>query len=230
MHDNTIVGNASHYPNKECKPNDEELTNNKLKPPALEEINFLKDTCNLFRLQVLEMSSVDSMSWLKQSTLKVPLDLALLKVTKQKSFKFQYIQPNKDPFLIGAAAIHNLLGPQIQADICVVIPPQSFQKDDWFNMVYDQKRAYYLTYIAQQILKSKDFEDTGEENLKFNYYNNNPLEPLPVSKLSSKPSLLVVEDEMSFKLNRFVPWNNNIRLSLFDEEASDDSVPFTTPN
>uniref|UniRef100_A0A1A9VG95 Nucleolar protein 6 n=1 Tax=Glossina austeni TaxID=7395 RepID=A0A1A9VG95_GLOAU len=262
--------------NKKCKLNDEGLTNNKLKPPVLEEINDLKDTCNLFhstlfRFQVQEMlaelkiknkyleyintflekfkvflknlptssegkESVDSMSWLKQSTLKVPLDLAHLKVTKQKSFKFQYIQPNKDPFLIGAAAIHNLLGPQIQADICVVIPPESFQKGDWLNMVYDQKRAFYLTYIAQHILKSKDFEDIGEENLKFNYYNNNPLKPVleirPASKLTSKLSirLLVVGDEMSFKLNRFVPWNNNIRLSLFDEEANDDSVPFATPN
>ncbi|KAL9872396.1 nucleolar protein 6 Mat89Ba isoform 2-T2 [Glossina fuscipes fuscipes] len=271
--DKTIKAPVITY--KKCKPNEEALTNNKLKRPALEEINDLKDTCNLFhsnlfRLQVQEMlaevktknkyleyintflekfkillknlptsdrkENMDSISWLQQSTIKVPLNLAPLKVIKQKLFKFQYIQPNKDPFLIGAAAIHSLLGPEIQADICVVIPPQSFQKDDWLNMLYDQKRAYYLTYVAQHILKSKDFEDIGEENLKFNYYNNNPLKPVleirPVSKLSSKLSirLLVVGDERSFKLNRFVPWNNNIRLSLFDEEANDDSVQFATPN
>ncbi|KAI9576929.1 hypothetical protein GQX74_011352 [Glossina fuscipes] len=29
---------------------------------------------------------------------------------------------------------------------------------------------------------------------------------------------------------RFMPWDSNITLSLFDEEANDDSVPFATSN
>uniref|UniRef100_A0A1A9W458 Nucleolar protein 6 n=1 Tax=Glossina brevipalpis TaxID=37001 RepID=A0A1A9W458_9MUSC len=179
---------------------------------------------------------MDSMLWIKESSLKVPLDLTLLKVTKQKVFQFQYIQPIKDPFLIGAAAVQSLLGPQIQADICVIMPPQCFQKENWLNIQYDQKRAYYLTYIAQHLLKSEEFPNINEENLKFNYYNNNPLKPvleiIGGLKLNSNPiiRIFIVGDETSFKLNRFVPWNNNIRLSLFDEEPNDDAIEFATPN
>ncbi|KNC25568.1 hypothetical protein FF38_12937 [Lucilia cuprina] len=186
-----------------------------------------------------EKQDIDKLMWLKKSQLAAPINLQALKVQQQKVFQFQFIKPTTEPFLLGACNTQTLLGPKLQADIAVLMPEECWQKENYLNLQYDQKRAYYLTYLTQKLLESKVIAGLREEHLKFNYYNNNPLKsvleitpPVEAGKnLSQKLSIRIFIgcEQNSFKLNRFVPWNNNIRSSLFDSN-DEDSVPLATPS
>ena len=188
-----------------------------------------------------EKQDMNKLNWLRKTGLAVPINLQSLKVQQQKVFQFQFLKPSTEPFLIGACNTHTLLGPKLQADIGVLMPAECWQKENYLNLQYDQKRAYYLTYLTQKLLESKVIIGLTLEHLKFTYYNNNPLKPVleitPPEEagkhLAQKLSIriFVATEQQSFKLNRFVPWNNNIRASLFDSNANgeDETVPFATP-
>lgn len=151
-----------------------------------------------------------------------------------KNFHFQFIAPQEKAFLIGSAETNTWIGDKLIADVCVPMPSKCFQKEDYLNLIYDQKRALYLAYIANQMLKKK-FHAT---DLKFNFTHNNPYKPVlevvPDGKIGKKLTfrIYVSGDEKSFKLNRFVPWNSNIRDSLFrkKKENDEDEIPLATPN
>uniref|UniRef100_A0A1I8NBL1 Nucleolar protein 6 n=1 Tax=Musca domestica TaxID=7370 RepID=A0A1I8NBL1_MUSDO len=189
-----------------------------------------------------EKEDMNKLSFLKKSSIQVPLNLPALKVEQQKLFQFQFLKPKVEPFFIGACNTKTLLGPQLQADICVVMPPDCWQKENYLNLQYDQKRAFYLTYLTQKLLESKVVPDLKAENLKFVYYKNNPLKPLleitPPESAGKKISqklvfrIFVSGDVSSFKLNRFVPWNNNVRSSLYgvEEEAVHTATPSYNSN
>lgn len=187
-----------------------------------------------------EKQDIDKLIWLKKTTLAVPINLQSLKVQQQKMFQFQFLKPTTEPFLIGACNTHTLLGPKLQADIAVLMPVECWQKENYLNLQYDQKRAYYLCYLTQKLLDSKVIAGLTLDHLKFNYYSNNPLKsileitpPEEAGKnLAQRLSIriFVATEQLSFKLNRFVPWNNNIRASLFDsdENNEDETVPLAT--
>ncbi|XP_061392483.1 nucleolar protein 6 [Musca vetustissima] len=187
-----------------------------------------------------EKEDMNKLSFLKKHNITVPLNLPALKVQQQKLFQFQFLKPTVEPFFIGACNTHTLLGPQLQADICVVMPADCWQKENYLNLQYDQKRAFYLTYLTHKLLESKIIPDLTASQLKFVYYKNNPLKPLleitppetAGKKLSQKLvfRIFVVGDESSFKLNRFVPWNNNIRSTLYGVEEDASGTRTATPN
>lgn len=187
---------------------------------------------------------MNNQEWLKKCQIKFPISLHNLHVEQQKVFQFQFIKPKVSPYLIGAAATHSLLGPKLNADISILMPEECFQKENYLNLIYDQKRAYYLTYIANKLLNSRVFGNELTTNkMKFNYYNNNPLKPIleitptPLTddnvkmNIANKLSirLFVTVEESAFKLNRFVPWNNNVRASIFGDDT-EESIPLATPN
>ncbi|XP_067634279.1 nucleolar protein 6 [Eurosta solidaginis] len=201
-------------------------------------------------LSSLETSALkedmNNLEWLKNSPLKFPLSLRNLRLQQQKVFQFQFIKPKVSPFLIGAAATQTLIGPKLNIDICIPMPEECFQKENYLNLIYDQKRAYYLTYIGNQLLSCKQFgKELSTDVLKFTYCNNNPLKPVleitPTSFIGysgSKKSniskklclrLFVAAEESTFKLNRFVPWNNNLRASIFGDDDAE-SLPLATPH
>lgn len=186
-----------------------------------------------------EKQDMDKLQFLKQSQVSLPLNLQALKVQQQKLFQFQFIKPSSEPFFLGACNTNTLLGPKLQADIGVLMPEECWQKDNYLNLQYDQKRALYLTYLTQKLVESKLFTGLNYDHLKFNYYNNNPLKPVlqitppeeAGKNLAQKLSIRIFVscEPNSFKLNRFVPWNNNIRSSLF-EINEEESVPLATPS
>lgn len=191
-----------------------------------------------------EKEDMNNQEWLKKCQIKFPISLHNLHVEQQKVFQFQFIKPKVSPYLIGAAATHSLLGPKLNADISILMPEECFQKENYLNLIYDQKRAYYLTYIANKLLNSRVFGNELTTNkMKFNYYNNNPLKPIleitptPLTddnvkmNIANKLSirLFVTVEESAFKLNRFVPWNNNVRASIFGDDT-EESIPLATPN
>ncbi|XP_055850097.1 nucleolar protein 6 [Episyrphus balteatus] len=179
-----------------------------------------------------ENSKNDSnqLNWLNKSQLILPLVLNRFQL---KTFQFQFIKPTEDPFIVGSFKHRAMVGPKLTVDVCVSMPNECFQKDDYLSLVYDQKRALYLTYIANEMTRT---ETDNNFKYQFNYFNNNPLKPvLEVTPSGSIGKKLIVRifvgaEEQSFKLNRFVPWNSNIRGSIFGEKNTSDSLPFATPN
>ncbi|XP_037956173.1 nucleolar protein 6 isoform X2 [Teleopsis dalmanni] len=185
-----------------------------------------------------EKQNCDEMLWLQRSILKFPFSSTELGIEKQKKFYFQFIKPNVEPYFIGSFATRSWLGSKLVADVCVQMPAECFQRENCLNFVYEQKRAYYLTYLVNQMLKSKYFGNLNVNHLKYNYYSNNPhksvLEITPTyldEKLASKVIIrvFVAGAETSFKLSRFVPWTNNVQSKIFGEIESEASVGLATP-
>ncbi|XP_011199352.2 nucleolar protein 6 [Bactrocera dorsalis] len=191
-----------------------------------------------------EKEDMNNQEWLKKSQIKLPISLHNLHVEQQKVFQFQFIKSKVSPYLIGAAATQSILGPKLNVDISILMPEECFQKENYLNLIYDQKRAYYLTYIANKLINSRVFgKELTTDKLKFSYYNNNPLKPIlditptPLTddnvktNIANKLSLrlFIAAEESAFKLNRFVPWNNNVRANIFGDDT-DESIPLATPN
>ncbi|KAH8359720.1 hypothetical protein KR093_008614, partial [Drosophila rubida] len=227
-----------------------------VKPPTLEEIKELRDTrnlfhSNLFKLQVKEMLDEIQIkpkytsfigTWLETLTTSLEelddglLDTCQLEVPlhlNKKPFNFQFITPAVPPKLIGAAATGTLLGPKLVVDVALEMPAACFQKEDYLNLVYDQKRALYLASVASKIKQQPAF---ATDNFEYNYHANNPLKPVleitPASKLGSHVMfrLYVTAPADIFQLSRFVPWNNNIRPSVFGdkyEKKDNQTLPAT---
>ncbi|KAH8307533.1 hypothetical protein KR044_000288, partial [Drosophila immigrans] len=216
-----------------------------VKPPTLEEIKELRDTrnlfhSNLFKLQVKEMLDEIQLkpkvigligTWLETLTAALEklddglLDTCQLEVPlhlNKKSFNFQFFTPSSPPKLIGAAATGTLLGPKIVVDVALEMPAACFQKDDYLNLVYDQKRALYLASVASKIKQLPAF---SADKFDYNYHANNPLKPVlemtSASKLGNHVMfrLFITASPDIFQLRRFVPWNNNIRPSVFGDKC-----------
>ncbi|XP_034112362.1 nucleolar protein 6 isoform X2 [Drosophila albomicans] len=230
--------------------------NESVKPPTLEEIKELSDTrnlfhSNLFKLQVKEMLDEIQIKpkynsfisiWLEslvtaleelddglldKCQLEVPLHL------NKKSFNFQFIAPSAPPKFIGSATTETLLGPNIVVDVALEMPAACFQKDDYLNLVYDQKRALYLAYVASKLKQNTAF---SADKFAYNYHANNPLKPVlemtPGSKVGSHVMfrLYITTPATVFQLSRFVPWNNNVRPSVFGDKSpknSNEALPAT---
>lgn len=233
-------------PKSETKKKKSKHTEN-VKPPTLEEIKELRDTqnlfhSNLFKLQVKEMleelqlkSKFTSYieTWLESfkeavsefedsllDTCHLEVPLTLLK----KPFNFQFLKPTSPPKLIGAAATGTLLGPKIVVDVSLEMPAECFQRDDYLNLIYDQKRALYLATVASKL---KELSGFAADQFAYNYLRNNPLKPVleitPAAKVGKHLSLClyITAPAQVFKLSRFVPWNNNIRPSVFGDKWDD---------
>ncbi|XP_055904570.1 nucleolar protein 6 [Eupeodes corollae] len=170
-----------------------------------------------------------ALPWLKKSQMILPLALDKFQL---KSFQFQFIKPTEKPFIVGSFKHQAMIGPKFTVDVCVLMPNECFQKDDYLNLVYDQKRALYLAYIANKMTQT----NPDKYDFKFNYFNNNPLKPVlevtPAGSIGKKLILriFVGAGESAFKLNRFVPWNSNIRGSIFGEKDTSENLPLATPN
>ncbi|XP_068153194.1 nucleolar protein 6 [Drosophila tropicalis] len=224
---------------------------NKVKPPTLEEMKELRDTrnlfhSNLFKLQVKEMLEELQLKskytdfidkWLENFTtftkqledglmdrcqLEVPLHL------HKKTINFIFSKPEQPPQLIGAASQGALLQPNFIVDIALEMPKKCFEKDDYLNLIYDQKRALYLAYVTDKMKSSSIY---SEDQFAYNYYANNPLKPVleltPSAKIGKhlKFRLFITAPVETFRLGRFVPSNNNIRPILFNDEWNVEEQP-----
>ncbi|KAM7363177.1 nucleolar protein 6 Mat89Ba [Cochliomyia hominivorax] len=213
----------------------------KIKEKYLNYINNFMEQFKLFVKNIQNMpekQDMNKLKFLKNTKISLPLNLQALKVQQQKVFQFQFIKPSSEPLFLGACNTNTLLGPKLQADIAVLMPEECWQKENYLNLQYDQKRAFYLVYLTQKLVECKLFNGLSLDNLKFNYYNNNPLKPIleitPPEEagkhLAQKLCLRIFIgcEQKSFKLNRFVPWNNNIRSQLFETVEDEESIPFAT--
>lgn len=174
----------------------------------------------------IEKQQWSDIKWLNTKVMN-PLSNDQLNLPK---FCFQFLTP-KSVRLTGSKLISTLQSDHIAVDIAVEIPRKCFQKEDYLNTIYHQKKAIYLSYLA---LKLRKWDQ--QANLEFMYDRLDILRP--ILKITANSDLKkavtfnihVVAEEGTFKLTRFVPWNSNIRDALFDGSDSGSGDIVNTPH
>ncbi|XP_055379758.1 nucleolar protein 6 [Condylostylus longicornis] len=197
---------------------------------------FVNDWLSQFNAFLDEMESqtekLDScnLTWVKACQFKSPFRR---KNTVKQKFQFQFLKPSKPAVFVGSFVSNTIIDSLMTIDICVEMPAKTFQKGDYLNLIYEEKRSLYILYLAHKMVESKKY---NAELIHYNYFQNNSLKPvLEVSvdgKYQDKVKFRIfpVPEDGSFKLNRFVPWNSNIRSNLFDENTSkENEIFYATP-
>lgn len=209
----------------------------------MDEINELKETedlyhSNLFRMQIDELLKEVTVpeselvsSWVSKFKLelnklpKVNLD-SLLKDDKyplsfqpEKKFQVHY-EPPENVSVYGSHSFSTDIAPNVVVDVFINIPSEVLKKDDYLNHTYFHKRALYLFYISKKLLGKKYLC----EKLSIVKLKNNILKPV-LEIVFEKTTFLVhaIPSEEFFKLNRFIPRTNNIKL---DASAANDGTPY----
>lgn len=157
-----------------------------------------------------------------QSRLPKDVKVPFLQVPYNVKGKFQYLPPSSTK-VIGSYLLGTCIKPQINVDVAVIMPAEILQSKDNFNQRYLRKRALYLVHIAHHLSKNKIFG-----SVKFGYFNSNHLKPILYLSPQGKDEKLVTvrlhpcAPASFFKLTRFHPSRNNIRVSWFlDQEAAE---------
>lgn len=164
--------------------------------------------------------------WLNQKVM-YPLNNEQFQLPK---FHFQFLTP-KAVRLTGSKPLSTLQSDNISVDIAVEIPKKCFQKEDYLNTIYHQKKATYLSYLA---LKLRKWDQ--QTNLEFMYDRLDALRPVLRITASSdlkKPIIFNIHvhaEQGTFKTSRFVPWNSNIRDALFDGSDGESGDIVQTPH
>ncbi|KAL7016232.1 hypothetical protein ACKWTF_009968 [Chironomus riparius] len=222
---------------KKHKTSDEKLT--------AEQINEMKESeelyhSNMFRMQIdetlkeikLKCSQEEFINkWLttfKKFLNKLPNEniSGLLKhddypmraklIEEDKKFQMTYQSP-KDAFLYGSYALSTNIGNDSAVDIHLIVPDESFKKSDYLNHIFIHKKTLYLWFIAKK-LKEKG---TLGGNIKVIYLKNDPLKPvLMIDAEEFHISITASISQEFFKLNRFVPKTNNIKLKDVEESTT----------
>lgn len=135
--------------------------------------------------------------------------------------------------LVGSYALNCAINSKLCADIEIVVPSDTFSKNDSINYRYHKKRAAYLAYIASFI---KNYDNVEEVN--YSCSNSSDTKPYlilkPKGKLGNHVSLkinLSCERE-AYKYHRFSPSRNNLREAWFfntDNSESGSDVGPPTP-
>lgn len=205
----------------------------------MDEINELKETedlyhSNLFRMQIDELLNEVSVpksefvsSWISK------LKLLLSKLTKtelqpllkdekyplsfqpaepEKKFEVQFVPPEKVS-VYGSQSLGTAIAPNVVVDVLITIPGEVLKKDDYLNQTYFHKRALYLLYISKKLTGKRDLC----ERLSFVKLKHNPLKPV-LEVIVEKTTFLIhaIPSQDFFKLNRFIPRTNNIKLDASD--------------
>lgn len=158
------------------------------------------------------------LKWLKKQNCKIPLNVADLNVPE---FNFQFIAP-KSIKVIGSYKLNTLVGPTYAVDVAIEMPAECFQKENYLNLIYHQKKALYLSYLA---IKLKNWNQVAD--CAFSFFHNdkfNPVLEIRPANATSKHIKFIIQlhcERNSFKWTRFVPQTSNVRGGLFNEDSSE---------
>ncbi|XP_067887760.1 nucleolar protein 6 [Heterodontus francisci] len=177
---------------------------------------FLHEVKNLLsNIPETKQVHVTDQSWLPQ-VVKVPF----LQVPYNVKGKFHFLPPASVK-VVGSYLLGTCIKPEINVDVAVTMPAEILQAKDNLNQRYLRKRALYLAHIAYHLSKNKLFGC-----VKFGYFNSNHLKPILYLSPQGKDEKLVTvrlhpcAPASFFKLSRFHPSRNNIRVSWFLQQES----------
>lgn len=182
-----------------------------------------------------EKINASELPWLKSKKVVPPFSEEIPWVKSQ--YFFQFLAP-KAVNSIGSLQTSTVIGFAPVLDVCLVMPPEFFQKGNHLNGIYHQKRALYLSYVA---LKLSEWDQV--EECQFSYAAGDPLRPIVVVKPSEKHGkhikfqIHAVCGEESFKLERFLPDKSNVKQLLqaggkkpIDQSLAKNEVHTATPH
>lgn len=207
------------------------------KPLTVNEINELKETedlyhSNMFRMQIDEtLKEVNVKNkhklfiekWMKTFTKflnSLPSDelTHLLKhqnyplkskpIDGEKKLQMFYKAPVKVS-TYGSHASDTSIGIKSQVDVLLIMPNEILKRDDYINQNYFHKKALYLLHIAQKL----EEKNTLGGDIKLRQLKNDPMKfviTIVADDVTFAISAIPTDD--FFKLNRFIPKNNNIKF------------------
>ncbi|KAG5672934.1 hypothetical protein PVAND_003021 [Polypedilum vanderplanki] len=204
-----------------------------------EEINELKETeelyhSSLFRMQIDETLKEVQLSndqqefvkkWLttfKKFLNKLPSveisgfakNLKVIDGTKKPQFNYK---PPEDAILFGSHAIETNIEAKSSVDVLLIMPSEFFHKSDYLNQIFIHKRVIYLSYIAKKLIE----KGTLGGNIKISNLKNDSSNPVLVLDAEEfNISITATPPENFFKLNRFIPITNNIKLKSVEESTT----------
>ncbi|CRK89406.1 CLUMA_CG003156, isoform A [Clunio marinus] len=211
---------------------------------TLDEINEIRETedlyhSNLFRMQIDETLKEVSLKnkekefitkWI--ATLRKFLnklhseDLTHLLKSKDYPLKFKPMEdekklqidyhPPKSLDVYGSFSIDTNIGNKSIVDVLLVMPNSSLKHHDYLNQTFIHKKCLYLLHIA---MKLREKETLGG-NIRIENFKNDPLKPvLMIDAEDFNIAINAVPPEDFFKLNRFIPKTNNIKLKKGEESV-----------
>lgn len=191
---------------------DETLKEIKLK---FSQEEFIKKWLTTFSKFLNKLPSEDITGLLKHDD--YPLKAKI--IDEDKKFQMIYQSP-KDAFIYGSYASSTNIGNDSSVDIHLIIPDEIFLKSDYLNHIFIHKKTLYLWFIAKKLTE----KGTLGFNIKVTNLKNDPLKPVLI--LDAEEFHISITASVSqdfFKLNRFVPITNNIKLK--DVEISTTPTP-----
>eukprot|EP00112_Aurelia_sp_Birch-Aquarium-sp1_P004342 Seg149.9 transcript_id=Seg149.9/GoldUCD/mRNA.D3Y31 product="Nucleolar protein 6" protein_id=Seg149.9/GoldUCD/D3Y31 len=179
-------------------------------------------------LETMDKHEISNRSWLPQDVQFPMPDLPSSEIRG----KFQFGKPSTIK-VIGSYLLSTVTRPNHNVDLAVGLPEDCFQAKDHLNFRYHTKRAMYLTILASKLSAWNEIS-----SVQFGRIANDPFKPILIVKPAGKAGkkftvkLHPTIPEKIFKLARFEPLKNNIRLSWYEEkdkEESSSDFGFPTP-
>lgn len=173
---------------------------------------FVKKWLSVFRKFLNKLPTVDISGLIKDK--EYPLTAKLIDESKKIDMKYQ---APTNAFIYGSHALGTNIGTNSHVDIHLTIPDELFHRSDYLNHIFIHKKAMYLSHVAKK-LKEKG---TLGGNIKVGHIKNDSLKPaLLLDAENFHISITASPSDDFFKLNRFIPRTNNIKLKNVDESTS----------
>lgn len=185
---------------------------------------------NSFKTHLLSIPEDENEYDLTEKTLEKRLKVKLPVSNEVRKTKVMFrFHKFADVEIVGSYTLGCSINSKLIVDIQIIVPAETYTKNDSINYKYHLKRAAYLSYTASHLVKLESIEE-----IKYTYVNNSSTKPLlcvkPAGKLGNH--LLVhinlVCDPEAFKLHRFSPARNNLRESwIFAEKQEGNTLNFS---
>ncbi|XP_077497145.1 nucleolar protein 6 Mat89Ba [Amblyomma americanum] len=169
----------------------------------------------LFRKTLTTLPSWDRAQDKPEALLKkVPLPLPAT-LPRDPKCRFRFMPP-KSVQVVGSHAFGGAVGPDAIVDLALEMPLECFEKTDFLNQRYQQKRALFLAVIASRLRKSELVEE-----MAFSAHQGDVSMPALVLRPAGNAGkhfqvrLLPYPCPEQFKESRFVPARSNLRSTWF---------------
>lgn len=161
----------------------------------------------------------------KRYKVKLPIESTLKDI--KVVFKFHKF---KDIDIVSSYSLGTSINSKLVIDLQIIVPADTYTKNDSINYKYHKKRAAYLAYVAAYLKKHESLEELRFTSLNGDH-NKPVLDLKPSGKLGNHVSVrinLVCEAE-AYKLHRFCPTRNNVRESWLFATDTDNNDTIPTP-
>jgi U3 small nucleolar RNA-associated protein 22 len=131
-----------------------------------------------------------------------------------EKLKTVVFDPPERAGIFGSQSVGTNIGPDLEVDIFLIMSSKYLRHEDYANQNYYHKRALFLFHIFKKLSKKKDLC----EEVEIREVKNDSMKPVICVKNEGITYLIhAIPKEDFFKLNRFIPKTNNIKLSAWKE-------------